>query len=118
MPADELKATRPPEDGATIRAVVVGQIKAGRVGLGMEEAVVAEGRQRALQDFEVIHFLEADDIRSQACQLLENKCSPDRPLESFPGAPDKTVVVLAQCCQHTTLLRRRKKKLSLLDRSK
>ena len=48
----------PVEHSTSIRPGVVGQIEAGRVGLGHEVTAVAETAQAARQEVEVIHLLK------------------------------------------------------------
>ena len=60
------------EDGAAVWPRVALHVDAGRVRLGQEAAGVTHGAEGPLQEVEVVHLLQADDVGVLGQELLQD----------------------------------------------
>jgi hypothetical protein len=81
------------EDGATVRAGVVGQIKTRRIRLGQEVTDVSQTFQRLSEEFEMVDFLKHDDVGVVSSDLFQHPETTRPPVQSFLRTSNEFVVL-------------------------
>ena len=89
----EVKLVPLVEDGATVGAGVLGQVKARGVRLREEVPVVAQGGQGLLEEGEVVDLLETDNVRVVPGHLLQHAEPTCAPMEGTGWAADEVVIL-------------------------